>query len=190
MLRKKKSAILFATISVIFASLACTMNIGGPDYPDRVIPVSQQAIDSIKAQFEIALEAGITGENIILTITEPQITSILAFKLENQNNPLFTEPQVFLQDGQMQIYGQATQGFFVANINVMVNVGIDGEGQPDIHIASADFGPFPVPESLSSALSAIIKEAYTGAIGPVATGFRIEKIGIRDGLMVMAGKVK
>lgn len=190
MLRKKKTAILFATLSLVFASLACTMNIGGPDYPERVIPVSQEAIDSIQSQFKIALEAGISGENIILTLTEPQITSFLAFKLESQKNPLFTKPQVFLQNGQMQIYGQATQGYFVANINVMVNIGIDEEGQPDIQIASADFGPFPVPESLASALSAIIKEAFTGAIGPVATGFRIEKIGIRDGLMVMAGKAK
>ncbi len=150
MLRKKNSAILFTTLSLVFATLACTMNVGGPDYPETVIPVSQAAIDSMQAQFKAALEAGATGGDIILTITEPQITSYLAFKLESQNNPLFTEPQVFLRDGQMQIYGKANQGYFVANINVMVNIGIDEQGQPDIQIASADFGPFPVPASLAS----------------------------------------
>lgn len=190
MLRKKNSAILFAILSLVFATLACTMNIGGVDYPDTQIPISTQAVESMQAQFKAALEAGASGENVILTVTEAQITSYFALKFESQNDPLFTEPQVYLRDGQMQIYGKATQGYFAANINVMVNVGIDEQGQPDIQIASADFGPFPVPESLASALSATIKEAYTGAVGPVATGFRIEQIGIRDGFMVMSGKVK
>ncbi|MBT3337523.1 MAG: hypothetical protein HN855_00130 [Anaerolineae bacterium] len=183
--------VFFALFALLFATLACTMNIGGPDYPDATIPVSAQAVESMQAQFEAAFAAALlNGGDVILTVTEPQITSFLAIKLQNQNSPLFTEPQVFLRDGSMQIYGKATQGYFVANVKITVQVGVDEAGQPDIQIVSADFGPLPVPETLTASLAAIIKEAYTGAIGPVATGFRIEQIGIRDGFMVMSGKVK
>ena len=168
------------------------MGIGGPDdpYPQTEILVSAQAVESMQAQFENAFKSGANGENIILTITETQITSFLALKLESEADPFFTEPQVYLRNGQMQIFGKATQGNFTVTINVVVSIGIDSQGQPDIQIVSADFGPLPVPESLASGLSAIIKEAFTGAVGPVATGFRIEKIAITDGFMVMSGKVK
>ena len=90
----------------------------------------------------------------------------------------------------MKIYGLAHQGYFTANVGILISIGIDGEGQPTVTITSADFGPFPAPESLTSSLAAIIKEAYTGAIGPVATGLRIENIVIADGFMAMSGKAR
>ncbi len=188
MLNKK----IFILLSLVLATLACTMSVGGPDdpYPQTEIPVSVQAVESMQAQFKAAFETGLQSENIILTITEAQITSYLALKLASENDPFFTDPQVYLRDGQMQVFGKASQGYFTATVNVVFFIGIDELGQPDVQIISADFGPLPVPDSLASGLSAIIKEAYTGAIGPVATGFRIEKIGIRDGFMVMSGKVK
>ena len=166
------------------------MSIGGPEYPDESIPVSPVYVENMQAQFKAAFEAGAQGDDIILTITESQITSYLTYKFENKATPLFTNPQVYLRDDKMTIYGKATQGYFIATIKIVIAVGIDEQGQPDMRIESADFGPLPVPETLASGLSAILEEAYTGAVGPVATGFRIEKIGIRDGFLVMLGKVK
>ena len=186
MLNKK----IFVILSLIFATLACTMSIGGPEYPTEVIPISPLSVENMQAQFLAAFEAGANGGDIILTITESQLTSYLSSKFDSEQSPLFTEPQVHLRDNRMTVYGKAAQGYFVATVKVVIAVGIDEQGQPDVAIESADFGPLPVPESLANALSAIIKEAYTGAVGPVATGFRIEKIGIKDGFMVMLGKVK
>ena len=192
MLNKKKNAVFFAILSLLLATLACSMSIGGPEdpYPQIGIPVSVQAVENMQAQFKAAFETGVKGENVILTITETQITSYFAMKLGTESDPFFTDPQVYLRDGQMQIFGKASQGYFTATTNVIISVGVDEQGQPDIRIVSADFGPLLVPDSLASGLSAIIKEAYTGAIGPVATGFRIEQIGIIDGFMVVSGKVK
>ena len=190
MVIKNKFAVLSAALVMILATLACSMHVGGPDYPDTPIPVSAEYVVSMQEQLKAAVESGATGGNVILTITEPQITSYLALKLQAQEEPLFTDPQVYLRDWEMKIYGRARQGYFTANIGVTVAVGVDAQGQPTITITSADFGPFPVPESLTSSLAAIIKEAYTGAIGPVATGFRIENIAITGGFMVVSGRVK
>lgn len=189
-MKKKKLSIFFALLSLALASLACTMNIGGPDYPETNITVSEQSVASMKEQFKAAIEAGATGNKIILTITETQITSLLASKLSSQKDPFFTEPQVLLRDQQMTIYGKATQGYFWETIKIVIAVGVDEAGQPDMQIKSADFGPFPVPQGLADIFSAMIKEAYTGAVGPVATGFRIEQIAVQNGFMVMVGKVK
>lgn len=186
----KKFSLFFALLSLILSSLACSMNVGGPSYPETNIPVSQQAVENMKEQFAAAFEAGATGSPIILTITETQLTSLLAIKLNSQEKPLFNEPQVLLRDNKMTVYGKVKQGYFWATVKIVVAVGVDEQGQPDIQIQSADFGPFPAPKSLANLFSAMIKEAYTGAVGPVATGFRIEKIAIQNGFMVMSGKVK
>lgn len=189
-MKKKNLSLFFALLALALATLACTMNIGGPDYPETNIPISDQSVASMKEQFKAAFEAGATGNGIILTITETQITSLLASKLNSQEDPLFTDPQVLLRDQQMTIYGKASQGYFWATVKIVVRVGVDEAGQPDMQIKSADFGPFPVPQGLADVFSAMLKEAYTGAVGPVATGFRIEQIAVQDGFMVMAGKVK
>ncbi len=177
-------------LSLVLTTFACTLNIGGPEYPETSIPSSPAIVEDMQAQFKAAFEAGANGESIILTLTETQLTSLLSLKFEGEEEPFFTDPQVHLRDGKMTIYGKATQGYFTATIKVVVTVLVDEKGQPNMLIESADFGPFPVPESLSSGLSAIVKEAYTGAAGPVATGFRIEQIGIGEGFLVMQGKVK
>ena len=192
MSNKKKFSTLFLILILLVTTLACTMSVGGPDdpYPQVNIPVSSQSVEGMQAQFKAALEAGIKGEAIILTITETQFTSYLASKLKTENDPFFTDPQVYLRDGKMQIFGKASQGYFVATIKVLVTVGIDDQGQPAIEIVSADFGPLPAPPSLAVFLSDMITEAYTGAIGPVATGFRVEQIAISEGFMVISGKLK
>ncbi len=190
MFKKNKFQILFTLFALLLSTLACTMNIGGPEYVEGTIPVSEQAVQSMQDNFKAAFLNVASDGTVILTITEEQLTSYLHYKFAAQNNPLITDPQVFLQNNKMEIYGKATQGYFIANVKIVVSVGINEEGQPRISIESTDFGPLPAPKEINDTLSALIEEAYTGAVGPVATGFRIQQIGIRDGFMVMAGKVR
>lgn len=181
----------------MLASLACTINVGGPDYSDRpTIPVSNEAAQSLREEIRRAFEAGVVSGQVIINITEPQITSVLAQRLQSDQNlqqdenPLITEPQVYLRDGQMQIFGKTRRGIFAANIGIIVAVGVDENGGPKIEIVSADFGPFPAPEGINNAIAALIQEAYTGSIGPVATGLRIETISIGNGIMTITGRIR
>jgi len=185
-------------ITLFLTSLACTIFVGGPDTSSLPqIPVSAEAAESIKEELRRAFEAGAQTGVITINITEPQITSYLAARMQSDpslqqsdKKPLITDPQVYLRDGQMQIYGKTQQGIFAANIGIIVTVGVDADGQPLIEIASADFGPFPAPEGLKDALTAMIEEAYTGSLGPVATGLRIETISIASGVMTITGRIR
>jgi hypothetical protein len=103
---------------------------------------------------------------------------------------MFTDPQVYLRNGQIQIYGKTRQGNFTANIGIVLAVGLNVDGRPELQLVSADFGPFPLPEGLNKAITAVIEEAYTGSLGPVATGFRIQSISIGDGVMTIVGKIR
>jgi hypothetical protein len=195
---KKQLALPIFLLMLVLTSLACTISVGGPDYSSLPpIPVSSEAADSIKDELKRAAEAGAETGVITINLTEPQITSYLAARMQSDpslqqsdKKPLITDPQVYLRDGQMQIYGRTQQGIFAANIGIIVQVGVDANGQPLIEIISADFGPFPAPEGLKNAITAMVREAYTGSLGPVATGLRVEAISIANGIMTITGRIR
>ena len=182
---------------LMLTSLACTISIGGPDYSDRpAIPVSTEAAESIKDEIKRALDAGLQTGEVTIAITETQVTSLLAMRLQTdqtlqQNSePIITDPQVYLRDGQMQIFGKTHQGMFTANIGIVVAVSVDETEKPKIEIVSADFGPLPAPAGINNAVSAMIQEAFTGSFGPVATGIRVQSITITNGIMYIVGRIK
>ena len=185
---RNRTLLFLATI--VLVTLACTMFVGGPEYPEETIPVSAEAVLNLRAQIEAAVLAGAESGVITVQITEEQITSYIALKMAEQQNPPLQEPQVFLRDGQMQVYGKVQRGNFVANVLITLTVTVDELGQPKIEIASADFGPFPAPDGLKKSLTALITEAYTGSLGPVATGFRLDTIYIANGIMTVTGRIK
>jgi hypothetical protein len=196
-MKKTNYALPFFLLTILLTSLACTMNVGGPDYSSLpTVPVSTEYAQSIQDEVQRAFQEGAQTGTITLNLTEQQLTSYIAEKLQTdprlQRNgqPLLTDPQVYLQDGQMKIYGKSQQGPFTANIGIVMNVGVDENGQPKVDIASADFGPLPAPEGLRDTIAAMIREAYMGSLGPVATGLRVENIQIADGVMTVSGRIK
>ena len=186
----KQNKIIIIMLAALAITLACTIFVGGPDYPEPPIPISADAVLSLQEQIKAAVEAGAASGEVVLLINEVQLTSYLAYKNLDDPSPMFTDPQVYLRDGQMRIYGKTQQGNFTANIGIVLAVGLDAEGNPELQLASADFGPFPLPEGLNKAITAVIEEAYTGALGPVATGFRIQSISIADGVMTIVGNIR
>lgn len=179
--------VLFFLVSSI---LACQINVGGPEKPANSIPVSTEAVDNLKENWEQKFEQAQSTGTISLSITESQLTSFLAFQQAQKEDPIIREPQVYLRDGEIQIFGLVEQGFIKATARVVAKVTVDENGEPKLEISSVDFGPIPVPDDLRSALSATLDEAFTGEVGPVATGIRIEDITIADGTMMITGRIR
>jgi hypothetical protein len=166
------------------------MNIGGPDIPQPLIPTQEaNASDALKEQFKSLADASLDGK-VALTVSEVQLTSLFAEKLSSDANPFITEPQVYLRDGQIKIYGKAQKGYLTATVGIIVNASVDADGQVVVEIVSADFGPLPAAQGLNEAISAFIQEAFTGSLGPVAIGFRLEELTIADGSMTISGRIK
>ena len=197
-MKKTRTAILPLILPLALAALACTIFVGGPDYPKTPITVSTEAVGSLDDQFHAAQTAAADSGTLTLNINESQITSLIASKLAEQTDPstgsrqapFFTDPQVYLRDGQIQIYGKAVQGNLQANVRIILSATLDNNGKPSISVVSADFGPLPAPEGLDNAIGKMVDEAFTGAIGPAAIGFRLESLTIADGVMTLTGRVK
>jgi len=180
---------IIVAVFVLFITLACVINIGGPDYPTSSIPVSTEALTSLQDQIKTAVANGSQNGQINIFITETQLTSFLANKLSSQKNPLITLPQAYLQNGQIQIYGTVVKGFLKATVSIIMTASVNADGKLQLELLSADFGPFPVPDSLKEVITSLVTEAYTGALGPLATGFRIEGIVISNGAMMIIGQI-
>lgn len=186
----KSQRLFLASILLMAAAVACRMNVGGPTPSGQPIPISTDAAGSLQQQFEQGIQGAGEGGQLTLTINETQLTSLLAAKLSSLPDPFISNPQVYLRDGQIQIYGKAARGYFEANVGIILTATIDSNGQPLVEITSADFGPIPVPEDMTSAISTMVQEAYTGALGPLATGFKLESIVITEGLMMLTGRMR
>lgn len=189
-MRTRRISTLSLLAIVVLSMLACVISIGGPAYPNRTIPVSTDAASQLQTDVARSWQDGAVSGQVTLTITEAQLTSFLAAKLQQKSDPFITNPQVYLQDGQIQIYGTAKQGYFRATAAIVLTAGVDENGKLKIVLTSANFGPLPIPSGLLEALTAMIEEAYTGALGPVATGIRLTDVVIANGVMTITGQIK
>lgn len=185
-----KFRIILASIALLFALLACRMNLGGPTPSGQPIQISTEAAGGLQQQFEQALQSSGQNGPVVLTINETQLTSLLATKLSSKPDPILTEPQVYLRDGQIQIFGKVQKGYFAANVGIILTATVDKNGLPLIEVTSADFGPIPVPANLTETISSMVQETYTGDLGPLATGFAIDSIVIADGTMTLTGRTR
>ena len=182
--------VLFFLLALASAQLACTLFIGGPAYPTTPIAVSTEAVASFNQNLQAAQTAAVQSGLLSMTVNETQATSLLANNLDSQTDPFIQFPQVYLRDGQIQIYGKAVRGNLEANVRIILSATLDPNGKPIVTVSSADFGPLPAPSGLNETVSSLIDQAFSGTFGPAATGLRLETISIADGTMTITGRVR
>jgi hypothetical protein len=199
---------LLIPIVILTLLTACTFNAGGPKYPQASILVSPESAQSLQqAVTEAAAQGALAGE-FSLTITETQLTSYLVFNLAGSTEPaaagevaeqpnpqeqmvsVVSKPQVYLQDGQIQLYGTLQSGFVFATGRMVLNAAPDTQGNLKIELTEMDFGSLPLPDGLKSTVSSALTDSINGAFGPITTRFRIESLTIADGAMILTGRTR
>ena len=180
---------LVVLASLTAAALACDINLGGPTPPASPIPVSTEAAGQLEGIWKSAVENSKNGE-VSATITEEQLTSFVAFKLAEQEDPLLRGVQVYLRDGQIQLFGTATVRSVSAPALITLVAAVTPDGRVQVTMAEADLGPVPVPASVLENLSQAINEGISGQLGSQVTGLRISSVTIADGQMALTGTVQ
>lgn len=174
---------------LVAASLACDLSVGGPTPPAPPIAVSTEAAGELQTVWKTAIDNSTDGQ-ITVTLTEAQVTSYVAIKLQEQKDAPLRDISVYLRDGKIQIYGTAKASNVSTTALIVVAVTLTPEGQLKFTIEKADFGPVPVPAQLLDGISASLNEAFTGQVGTLASGFTITQAVIADGQMAITGKIR
>jgi hypothetical protein len=185
----KLGAGLFAA-ALALSALACQVNIGGPDAPASPEPDPSQGSEPASEAWESALSSALETGQLVVLLTEAQVTALLQQRLERQTNPVLRDPQVTLRDGVMRIYGTTEQGPLQASVQVTIAPRLKSDGTIFFEVTDADFGPFPVPEGARQSISTMLTEAFTSPMGSLATGIRITSIAIADGQIAIVGELR
>lgn len=186
----RRTAVALAVTGLALASLACQIDLGGPEPPGPPVPIATDAAAQLQDSWKSAVEAAVLAGEVQVILDETQITSFLALRLEEKHQKVFHDPQVYLREESIQIYGLTSQGPLTASVLVAVTPRVTPEGNITFEIQTADIGPLPAPDALKESLSAILTEAFTGSLGPFATGLRIKALAIADGQIAIVGEIR
>jgi len=178
-----------AVFSVLVASsLACAMTVAGPTPPGSPIPISTDAAGQLATIWKEA-KVNPTNGQFSVVINETQLTSFLAYKLADWKDAPLTNPQAYLRDNKIEIYGTASAGTITTTVSVAFSTTVTADGAIALQVASANFGPVPIPPDLLTRLSLLVNEGLTGSLSEMATGFKITSVVILDGQMTIVGAV-
>jgi hypothetical protein len=188
-MKKSYPRFLLPLLVLAASSLACQVNLGGPSIPEAtLVPASAEEVQNLENSIKTNLETSAEGETVSFSVTQEQMTYYVAQHIGETPASFVQNPQVFLRNGQIEIYGQAVSGSFSGNVMVVFHAVIDETGSPVIQLVTADFGPIPVPAGMMDGVSAMMNEALTGSLGTNTSGFKLEAITIEDGVMTITGK--
>ncbi|MDW8325565.1 MAG: LmeA family phospholipid-binding protein [Anaerolineales bacterium] len=184
-----KNGMVLALAALLLTGLACGLSVGGPTPPASPIPVSTESVGELQDNLlKAATNVPASGE-VSLTVTEQQLTSIVALRLQEQQSLPLRDPQVFLRDGKIQLFGVAEAGGLRANALIVISAGLTPEGGVVFKAEEANFGPIPVPEDLLEQVSTTVNEAFKSNFSSKARGLRITAISIQDGRLSLTGRL-
>jgi len=182
--------LLLSLISVVLATLSCTIDVGGPEPPGASIPIDPGTGDQVRQTWLSALQSAAGGGEVQVLLNESQLTGFLADRFANQDRPLLSNPQVYLRQGAIQIFGIAERAMLKGSVLISVRPEITDLGEIRFDVSEANIGPVPAPAALRESISALLTEAFTGSIGTLATGIRINALVIADGEMAIVGELR
>jgi hypothetical protein len=171
--------LIFPLLIASWVSLACSIALGGPDAPGAAITPDDNATD-ISLVWSHAYAARQNRQWVVI-FTESQLTAYMESRLvENQSIPLH-QPQVFLRDGKVSVYGQYQTDAVSAAVLIVIQPTIHEDGTVEWIVSDGMFGPVHLPTSALTAISDNVHQALTSPVGSVATGFQVKEVLIGDG---------
>ncbi len=188
--RTQRLSLLCVILSLTLGSLACQIDLGGPDRPGQIIQPDNTQATEVANIWAQAISDAVTSGQVTVLFNETQMTGFFAQRIGADQNALITAPQIFLRDGQIQVYGVVERGILKSAVLMRVEPRIAADGQLSLQLVEASVGPVPAPDFLMDTISAVLTEALTGSIGSFATGIKITSVAISNGEMAIVGAIR
>ncbi len=178
---------------LLLASLACTLPAAAsrPTVTPVPSPVPASTQDSKELQQQIATASAKfseTGE-LSLTLTEKQIDALLLEAISQQADLQVTDPQVFLQNGEITFTGKTV----IAKLDVAVQIvfkPVVSDGLLTVEVVSANFGKIPVPDSFLKQITELVNKNLNEHITVDGRQIQIETVQVGDGKLTITGKAR
>ncbi len=178
------SSLVDALISLAVSNAENGME-GAPERPGAQIVPSEVA----GAQAKKALESAIPdpGSLNTATLTELQITSWLAMEMKNSPDLPLQDVQVYLRNGEIQIWGIVKGSDSETSALVIGAINLDSNGHPTFEIESLQIGQQVIPNILLSQAEAWLNQFISEKINEQTPGLEVMNINISNGLITISG---
>jgi uncharacterized protein YpmS len=180
----------FASVLLLLAVVTLACNLGSRQTPAPPPPVSTEAVQDLEATLESAVDKIRETGEVHLELDEAQLTSLVAFELQESGDDMIRDPQVYLRDGQIQVFGTVERQNITGTARVALTVDLDDEGRPNLNVVSASLGPFPIPQQIVDNIESELDEAFTRQLNSLAPNTRFDSIVIADGKMTITGHAR
>ncbi len=187
---KQMKLIIIIIFVLLISSLACNLSLGKQDTPEPIDPFTSEDGGGAAESSEESLQDIESGETIILEVSETQLTDLMEIEAGNLVGDQLKNIQVYLRDGQIQIFGDLESQGITAPVKIVIEVSVDLAGRPNLEVVSSNVGPFPVPGELISEVESMMNKAFQEKIQSMAPNLHLESIIIEDGQMTIRGRAK
>jgi hypothetical protein len=183
---RKRSVFILSLL--VLTGLAC--GLGGqsqtPGPPGGSIPVTQEAADQLKQNFNQALQEATGTHEASLRITNEEITSLVAQELSQTGQIPMSNPQVWFTSGRIYISGQVNAMGPVNLNSLIVATAVVEEGRIVVKVEEGQMGPFALPDSLIESMTQTVNETMAGLL--VDADLEITRVEILEGEMFVVGQ--
>jgi hypothetical protein len=183
--QQRRTALSVVSLLIILASLACAPGNPGdiPSPPGSQIPVSQEAADQLKANFNREMQEASTGEEFRLFITNEEITSLVALTLQDTGSIPLSDPQVWFTAGRIYITGIFSPLWPFKFRSLIVATAVVRDGQVEVEVEKAQMGPLPFPRGVLESASESINETLV----EMQLDLEVTTLEILEGELQLAG---
>lgn len=181
--------LLLLSASLVLMGMACRL-FSGTDLPATEIPISTEAAGSLETVVQEAIQNAQQTGIFQLSLTEEQVTSYVAIKLQETEGYYITDLQIFLRDGKVQGFASIEQMNIELPLEFEVAPEIVPDALPRLLVTSVKVSGITAPDVLKQTIQNVIDQAYSNMINDAAVSFVTESITISDGVMTISGHVK
>jgi len=184
----RKTIVIFISLLTLIG-LACGLFTPKDDarnsWPTPV--VSEDEAQKFKDNVQSAGDQLNANQPVVLVVTESELTSYVAYELQNQDVSVIQNPQIYLRDGNVQVYGQYDEAGTSLNISVTLRFPVS-DGKVQVQIVTIALNGFKAPASLASKVQlAVTEQVEPGLNEWLANGMYIDALQIGDGILTITG---
>jgi uncharacterized protein YpmS len=185
---KSKLIVTLIVLTIALSGLGCAL-------VERAIsatPASVRTEDTsaVITQISAAATSAATGGQIVLEFTEGQLTTIANQELQNQNEGSLQDLQIRLNDGMMQITGNATQDGLSLPLTINLKINVDSQGAPHSQIVSAKVGPFSLPQDMLDQTTSQLDQILQQQLDASADNLFVDSLSIDNGKITIVAHTK
>jgi hypothetical protein len=130
----------------------------------------------------------VQGEQIVIEITEAQITERIKQNLGNIQDYKFSDINVRITNGALTFFAKVETGLLTFQSKVALTIGLSSEGAPVVTLTQIDLGGITLPDAVAQQLTSLINDGITQYISSQTQATKITSITLSEGKLVIEGE--